>query len=326
MPYVNEITLLVAVLMATATVVRVGFSARGALADAGSASLRSWFAPATIALLVVPLVAAAALAVYVSIADAPRLRLSHGVLVLGLWSASGVLGVASMALRSVDRSRRWIQLAAVVVGAAAATVTPIGGFTRTLTAGAVALAPAAGVLLVVAAAVSAMALRSSQRVSASPDAAVRARRANGRALASIAVLLAYLLVTNHVPLSPWNALSGSGQWLSSVAAVAPFGLVALAIWARHALAIAVGALWAVVWFGMQLVQWWVPYLFGPTPLHRSFDWYVAGGYEATLTILPVIGDRPVPDLQHLVLQVLSIVVIATTTRAALCARGVRSST
>lgn len=326
MPNVNEIALLVAALLATATVVRAGFTAHGALAEAGTSSLRPWLGPATIALLVVPLLAAAALAVYVSIADAPRLRLSHGALVLGLWSASGMLAVASMALRSVAQGGRWVQLAAALVGAAAATVTPIGGFTRTLTAEAVALAPAAGVLLAIAAVLSTAALRTTLRVDPPPDPAVRARRASDRALAAIAVLLAYLLVTNHVPLAPWNAVSGGGHWLGSLAALAPFGLVALAVGARQALAIGVGALWAVVWFGMQLVQWWVPYLFGPTPLHRSFDWYTEGGYASTLSILPAIGDRPVPDLQHLVLQVLTIVVIVATTRAAVAARAARPPT
>lgn len=326
MPFVNELALLVATLLATATVVRAGFTARGALTDADAASLRPWLGKATLALFFVPLFAAAALGVYVSIADAPRLRLSHGTLALGLWSASGMLAVASMALRSAARDPRGAQLAAGLVGAAAAMLTPIGGFTRTLTAEAVALAPAAGVLLAFAALLSTTVLRSSLRAGAQPDPIARSRRAYGRALAAIVVLLAYLLVTNHVPLAPWNALSGGSQWLSSLAALAPFGLVVLAIGARQALAIGIGALWSVVWFGMQLVQWWVPYLFGPTPLHRSFDWYVEGGYDATLTILPAIGDRPVPDLQHLVLQVLSIVVIVATTHAALAARSVRSAT
>jgi hypothetical protein len=163
MPYLNEFALAAVAVLLTATVVRSGTAVRGALADTGASPYRSWLGPATNALLVIPLLAALALAGYVASADAPRLRLSHGVLVLGLWSASGMLAVASMALRSAGRGRPWIQVAAGMVGAAAAMVTPIGGFTRTLTAEAVVWAPAAGIVLAIAALLSAMVMRAAVR-------------------------------------------------------------------------------------------------------------------------------------------------------------------
>jgi hypothetical protein len=72
----------------------------------------------------------------------------------------------------------------------------------------------------------------------------------------------------------------------------------------------VGAGWTVVWLLLQLRQWWLPYLLGPTPLHRDFRWYWEGGYAETLRLLPARGWRPVADLQHLVLQLLSLAAAA----------------
>ena len=72
-----------------------------------------------------------------------------------------------------------------------------------------------------------------------------------------------------------------------------------------------------VWLALQIRQWWLPYLFGPTALHRDFGWYFAHGYDRTIKILPEIGDRPIPDAQHLVLQGLALVVAIAATVAAL---------
>jgi hypothetical protein len=71
----------------------------------------------------------------------------------------------------------------------------------------------------------------------------------------------------------------------------------------------VGTVYAYVWLLLQIRQWWIPYLFGPTALHADFGWYYEHGYTETLKVLPPIGDRPIPDLQHMTLQLLSLVVV-----------------
>jgi hypothetical protein len=43
----------------------------------------------------------------------------------------------------------------------------------------------------------------------------------------------------------------------------------------------------------------------------------AGGYDRTIKFLPSIDNRPIPDAQHLVLQVLSLVVAITAATAVL---------
>ena len=84
----------------------------------------------------------------------------------------------------------------------------------------------------------------------------------------------------------------------------------------------VGAVWTIIWFLLQVRQWWLPYLCGPTPFHRGFGWYVAHGYTETLRILPRRGARPTPDLQHMTLQMLSLVAAVLTVRAYVQSRAV----
>jgi hypothetical protein len=67
-------------------------------------------------------------------------------------------------------------------------------------------------------------------------------------------------------------------------------------------------------------QWWIPYLWGPTWLHSSLEWYTEHGYAETIKVLPPIGDHPIPDAQHLVLQLLSLIAAITMTIAYLRTR------
>jgi hypothetical protein len=101
----------------------------------------------------------------------------------------------------------------------------------------------------------------------------------------------------------------------------PVGLVA-----QIALGSGVGAVWTVVWFLLQLRQWWLPYLFGPTLLHSDFRWYVEHGYTETLRILPRRSTRPTPDLQHMTLQILSLSAAVLTVRAYVKMRAVSQRT
>src|SRR5699024_7229442 len=115
----------------------------------------------------------------------------------------------------------------------------------------------------------------------------RSRRA--WAVASIAAMLAWFGLTNHVHLEPLNDLSQQGDQLAStLSGVIPFGLAALTI-----------VFVPDVWLALQIVTWWIPYLFGASAEH----W---GGYSDTLSVLPTLDGRLGPDVQHLVLQVLSL--------------------
>lgn len=139
---------------------------------------------------------------------------------------------------------------------------------------------------------------------------------NWIASGSIVVMLAYFVVINHVDLYPWNNLT-SPQISSTLTGVLPFGVYAVAFALRVRWLMVVGAVHSYVWLMLQIRQWWIPYLLGPTALHRDLGWYVAHGYDRTSKVLPGIDDRPIPDAQHLVLQALSLVVAVAATIAVL---------
>ena len=63
--------------------------------------------------------------------------------------------------------------------------------------------------------------------------------------------------------------------------------------------------WAAyaTWLVLQLDSWWRPYLFGGRTVGPN--WYFAH----TFKFLPQIGERPTPDANHVVLQLLLIAVL-----------------
>ena len=142
------------------------------------------------------------------------------------------------------------------------------------------------------------------------------------ASAAIVLMLAYFIVVNHIDVYPWNNLVAP-QLSSTLAGVVPFGVYALAFALGIRWLMIIGTVHSYVWLALQIRQWWIPYLFGPTLLHRDFHWYVAHGYDRTIRIVPAVEDRPTPDAQHLVLQALSFVVVVATTAAMLRYRPIR---
>ena len=149
------------------------------------------------------------------------------------------------------------------------------------------------------------------------------RTPDGTRLAVIAliVMLGYFVAVNHVALYPWNNLrSGTAELASTLAGVIPFGLYIIAFARRVRGGMLVGMVHGYVWLALQIRQWWIPYLWGSTWLHSSLEWYTEHGYAETIKVLPPIGDHPIPDAQHLVLQLLSLIAAITMTIAYLRTR------
>jgi len=131
---------------------------------------------------------------------------------------------------------------------------------------------------------------------------------NTRLLAQVltALMLVYFFLINHVRLYLFNNIIRLGaQWRSTAVGLIP-GILVIATLASSKPKAALGAGWLWLWLALQIRQWWVPYLFGQTALHRDFRWYVAGGYDKTIRLLPARVGRPSPDLQHLILQILTL--------------------
>ena len=143
------------------------------------------------------------------------------------------------------------------------------------------------------------------------------------AAATQATLIAYFLVQNHVNLAPWNNLAAAGPQLRStlVGVVPGVGVLAALLFGGPRVR-RIAAIWSWVWLGLQLTQWWVPYLFDVHPLTRDGgQWYVDGGYERTVHLIPTEAGRVVPDAQHNVLQLLSLLAAIMTTVVAATTRG-----
>jgi len=139
------------------------------------------------------------------------------------------------------------------------------------------------------------------------------------ALVLLGFALVYFLVTTIVDLFPFNnaRVATHAERRAEIATNAPILtvpiiLVAFAA-ARHlpALAYVGGAIELVVAAG-GVVLWWLPYLVG-----ISVPWATAGTdqswselhtrtYAHTVTVLPAIGDRPRPNLEHMILHSLLI--------------------
>jgi len=127
------------------------------------------------------------------------------------------------------------------------------------------------------------------------------------AIGSQLTMLIYFTIDNHVYLYPWNNLESLTEQIPSTL-WGPFLLIMLAFRRRVRWGMALGTIWTHVWLALQFQQWWVPYLFG----RADTSWYVNGGYDETLKLLPSLGTGVIPDAQHNVLQLLSLIVIITT--------------
>ncbi len=137
------------------------------------------------------------------------------------------------------------------------------------------------------------------------------------ALTLILAAVAYFLVTTLVDLYPFNNVRDAkrSEQLAEIAVNAPvmtlpailLGLAAAI--PLPALGYAAGALELLIALS-GLTLWWLPYLVGPT-----VPWATVGGgltwselhartYAQTVIVLPPIGDRPRPNLEHMILHAL----------------------
>ncbi|MFJ8578312.1 hypothetical protein [Micromonospora sp. NPDC093277] len=149
------------------------------------------------------------------------------------------------------------------------------------------------------------------------------------ALALLLTTVAYFLVTTLVDLYPFNNVRDAkrSEQVVEILVNAPVMtlpaalLVAAAATSLPALGYIAGALELLIALG-GLMLWWMPYLIGVTA-----PWATAGNgvswsqlhartYAHTLTVLPPIGDRPRPNLEHMILHTLILAAAVCTFAAA----------
>ena len=143
------------------------------------------------------------------------------------------------------------------------------------------------------------------------------------ALMLVLLAVAYHQVTTLTDLYPFNNIRDSKprERVAEALINAPIMLVpAVAlvlgtVWRFWPLGLFAGIFELVVAVG-SLANWWLPYLVGGTT-----PWATAGSgttwselhertYSHTITVLPRIGDRPRPNLEHMILHALLIAATA----------------
>jgi hypothetical protein len=124
------------------------------------------------------------------------------------------------------------------------------------------------------------------------------------------LLLARWLSTEVVDLFPLNDLQArpwnySPRYEIAVNALQLLGYMALFATGVRLLA-ALSLLGYVVYLGVEVWTWWVPYLTGASP--EWLEWHEQN-FSRTVTILPPLNGTPGPDLQHLMLQGITLITI-----------------
>ena len=116
----------------------------------------------------------------------------------------------------------------------------------------------------------------------------------------------YLQLVEWVSLFPWNDLSkGNAQEKLDIAILGGQALVAFWYVRQRVGLMIVGWLAYAVWLYLQIDSWWRPYLFGGRTVGPN--WYFAKTYK----FLPQIGERPTPDADHVLLQLLLLAVLVS---------------
>ena len=138
-------------------------------------------------------------------------------------------------------------------------------------------------------------------------------------LVLLGLALVYFLVTTTVDLFPFNNVrTASRAERSSEVAIngpilaIPIVLVALASALNLPLLAYIGGAIELLVAAGGVVLWWLPYLAGVTVpwatagTNQSWSELHARTYAHTIMVLPVIGNRPRPNLEHMILHSLLI--------------------
>lgn len=121
----------------------------------------------------------------------------------------------------------------------------------------------------------------------------------------------YFEITTLVNVFPWNDLdkyTNRQKWIEGISNGIIL-LVCIGLFAtKTSWGMGISLVFWVFFFIMQLLTWWMPYLTGkhlkqfPKTLYESH-------FSRTVKLLPPIKNHIIPDAQHNVLQLLSLVTI-----------------
>jgi hypothetical protein len=128
------------------------------------------------------------------------------------------------------------------------------------------------------------------------------------------VLLVYHQITTLCDFFPFNGVRFTNRNERLLEALFNFVMMALppiGFWFRWEPLMYFGAAYYFILFAVECATWWAPYFFGAT--QKWLDIYTRV-HSKTITILPRRGHNPAPNLEHLILMVLTLVAAALTWR------------
>ncbi len=123
-----------------------------------------------------------------------------------------------------------------------------------------------------------------------------------------AALALYLQIIEWVDLFPWNNVrGGNGQEAFDITIGAVQAGLILAAWKGMRSSLAAGAALYAIWLILQVRAWWMPYLWGASEDRMR---HYARWFGETYKFLPPIGDHPIPDAAHVLLQIWIVTALA----------------
>ena len=133
------------------------------------------------------------------------------------------------------------------------------------------------------------------------------------AVTSQLLLLIYLETVEWINLFPWNDVrNGNGQEVLDVVLGILIAGAVVATWLRWRPGMLVAILLYVVWMGLQIVTFWVPWVRGATPhWQRIYE----ANFAQTTQWFSRAGTHLPPDANHFVLQLILVVALICTALA-----------
>src|SRR3954468_3663307 len=125
-------------------------------------------------------------------------------------------------------------------------------------------------------------------------------------------LLAFHQVTTWIDLFPFNGVRYTKPQERIIEAIVNLGLMSLApigFAMGYETLMRFGLVYYFVLFAIECATWWVPYAFGAS---KQWQEVYSRVHSRTINILPAKDGRPRPNLEHLILMVLTLVVAIIT--------------
>lgn len=141
-----------------------------------------------------------------------------------------------------------------------------------------------------------------------------ATKACRRAALAVLTLGLYLEATEWIDLYPWNNIrSGNGQETLDYVVGAILLVLVILLWRSVRLAAPLSAVLIGYWGWLEFSTWWIPYFRGAS---AGWEKTYAKWFAGSVQFLPSSPGHLPPDANHLVLQLLLVIVVLLSAIAA----------